>query len=88
MEGCSNVGLDKSSASESDEALKTLHKEHNVPIVYVFPHRNYLTFSVCPVEVGVNVAQVGLISPLYCILRQEVGSRVYFRRDVGVGRGG
>lgn len=33
LEGYSNVGLDRDSASEIDEALKTLYKKHNVLIV-------------------------------------------------------
>lgn len=60
-----NVGLDKGSALESPEALKMLYKEDNVTIIHVFSYRHYLTFSVCPIEMGVKIAQVGLI-PLFC----------------------
>lgn len=43
------------------KALKALYKEHNILVVYVFLYQYYFTFSVCLVEVGVEVAQVGLI---------------------------
>lgn len=36
LEGCSDVGFDEGSVLEGDEALKMLHKEHDVPIIYVF----------------------------------------------------
>lgn len=38
LKGCGNVGLDQDSASEGHEALKTLHKEDDVPVVHVFPY--------------------------------------------------
>ena len=72
--GCSDVGFDEGSATESDEALKTLHKQDDVPIVYVFSYQDYFTFSVCSVKVGVEVSQVGLIPP-FCF-RQGVVDRI------------
>lgn len=62
-ERCDNVGFDKSSASKSHKALKTLHEDDHVPVIHVFSYQHYLTFSVYPNEVGVKVAQVGLILP-------------------------
>ena len=77
LERCGNVGVDEGSASEGHEALKTLHKKDNVLVVHVFLYLYYLTFSVCSIKVGVEVAQVGLILPL-CGLRKGVGSRECF----------
>ncbi len=69
LEGCSNIGFDKNSTSESHEGLKTVHKEDDVPVVYIFSYRHYLTISECSIEVGVEVAQVGLALPLCYNLR-------------------
>ncbi len=63
--GCGNVGFDKDRFLEDYSALKTLDKEHYVPVINAFAHRHYLTFSVRPIEVGVKVAQVDLILPFY-----------------------
>ena len=38
-ERCGNIGFDKDSASEGYEALKTLHKEDDVLVVYVFSYQ-------------------------------------------------
>lgn len=65
-EKCGNIGLDECSTLKSHEALKTLHKEDDIPIVHVFSYRHYRTFSVCSIKVGVEVAQVGLIPPFCC----------------------
>lgn len=51
-----DVGLDKGDALESDEVLETLHKEYDIPIVYVFLYQYYLTLPVYPIEVGVKVS--------------------------------
>ena len=56
---------------ESDKTLKTLYKEYDIPIVYIFFYQDYFTFSMYPVKVGVKVAQVGLISPLYRVFGRE-----------------
>lgn len=56
MERCNNVGLDKESVLESNKALKTLYKEHNVSIVDVLLYKNDLAFSVCSIEIEVKVA--------------------------------
>lgn len=55
-EGYGNVGFDKDNISESYEALKMLHKEDNIFIVYIFSYWHYLTFSVYPIEMEVKVA--------------------------------
>lgn len=60
-----NVGFNKDHSLESYQTLKMLDKEYYVLIINVLAHRYYLTFSVCPIEMGVKVAQVGLI-PLLC----------------------
>lgn len=65
LEGCNNIGIDEGNVLESDKALKTLYKKHDVPIIYVSSYQHYLTFFVCPMEVEVKVAQVGLI-PSFC----------------------
>ena len=65
LEGYGNVGFDKGSVLDGDKALKTLHKEDNILIVNVLSYQDYLTFSMCPIKVGVNVSQVGLI-PSFC----------------------
>lgn len=65
LERFANIGFDKGSASESYKALKTLHKEQNVLIIDVFSYQHYPTFSVCPIKVRVEIAQVGLI-PSFC----------------------
>lgn len=67
-ERCSNIGFDKGNTSESDKALKMLHKKHNVSIVYVFSHQNYLILSVCSVKIRVEVAQIVLFPSLSCVL--------------------
>lgn len=64
LEKCSNIGFHEGNASESDEALKTLYKKYDVLIVYVFSYQNHLTLVVCPIELGVEVAQVGLVLSL------------------------
>lgn len=56
LKRCSNVGLDKDSVWENDKVLKMLYKEHNFPIVYVSSYQNYVTFSICPVKMGIKVA--------------------------------
>lgn len=66
LKGYNNIGFHKNSASENDKVLKTLYKEQNIPIIDVFLYQNYLTFFVCLIKIGVKVAQVGLISSLYC----------------------
>lgn len=66
MAGCSDVGLDEGGASESDEVLETLHKEHDVLIVHVFLYQYYLTLPVYLIEVEVEVSQVCLIPPFCC----------------------
>lgn len=38
LEGCCNIGFHQSNVSESDEVLKTLHKEYNVFIIHILPH--------------------------------------------------
>ncbi len=64
LKGCSNVGFDKSRSLEGYQALKMLDKEHYIPVINIFIHRHYLTFPVRSIEVGIEVAQVGLIPPL------------------------
>lgn len=51
-----DIGLDKGDALESDEVLETLHKEYDIPIVYVFLYQYYLTLPVYHIEVGVKVS--------------------------------
>ena len=63
-QGRGDVGLDEGSSSESHQALKVLHKKHDIPVVYILPYWDYLTFSIRPIEVKVDVAQVGLVLPL------------------------
>ncbi len=57
--------------------MEALYEEDDVSVVYVLPYRHYLTFSVCPIEVGVKVAQVGLI-PSLCGLWKGVSRRECF----------
>lgn len=64
-----------------------LYKKHNVSIVYVFSYQNYLTFSMCPIKVGVEVAQVGLILPFCCGFWQGVAIRICFQGNLKVERG-
>lgn len=68
LDKCDNVGFDKGSVSKNYEVLKTLHKKHDVSMVYVFSYQNYLTLSVCSIKVGVEVSQIGLILSLRCDL--------------------
>lgn len=56
LEGYNNVGLDKGSISESDQALKMVYKDYNISIIYIFSYQNYLTFFICSIKVGVKVA--------------------------------
>lgn len=65
-EGYSNVSFDKGSISESHQALKILHKEDDILIVHIFFYQYYLTFFVYSIEMGFEVAQIGLIPPFYC----------------------
>ncbi len=62
--GCCNIGFDKGRFLEGYQALKTLDEEHYISVINVFAHKYYFTFFVRPIEVGVKVAQVGLIPPL------------------------
>lgn len=55
LKRCGNVGLDKGSASKDDEALKTLYKEHNIPIIHVSIYQNYFIFSVYPIKVRIKI---------------------------------
>lgn len=57
----SNISFDKSRPLESYKALKTLDKEHYVPIINIFAYRYYLSFLIYLVKVEIEVTQVDLI---------------------------
>ena len=61
---CGKVGFNKGRSLEDYQALKMLDNEHYVLVINFFAHKYYLIFLVHPIKVGVEVAQVGLISPL------------------------
>ena len=67
-EGRGDVGFYKGSSLESDQALETLDKQHYVPVVNVLANGYYFAFAMSSIEVGVEVAQVGLILSLCCDL--------------------
>lgn len=56
LERCGNVSSDKGSVSEGHKALKTLHKEADIPVIYVFFYQYYFTLSIYSIEVGVKIA--------------------------------
>ncbi len=85
---CGNVGFDKGRSLEGYQALKTLDEEHYVPVINVFAHQYYLTLSMRSIEVGVKVAQVGLVSSLRRGFWQGVSTRECFRGSVRVRRRG
>lgn len=55
LKGCGNICFDKGRPLKDYQALKTLDKEYYVSVINIFTHRHYLTFSVCPIKVGVKV---------------------------------
>ena len=60
---CDNDGFNKSRFLEGYQALETLDKEHYVPVINVFAHRHYLVFSMCFIEMRVELAEIRLILP-------------------------
>ena len=65
-EGRGNVGFYKGSPLEGDQALKTLDKQHHVPVVNILANQHYFALAIGSIKVGVEVAQVGLILSLCC----------------------
>lgn len=74
LEQCCNIRFYQNSALKGDKTLEMLHKEHDVLIVYILIYQNYFAFIISFIKVGVEVAQVGLISPFY----QRFGSECSF----------
>lgn len=64
MERYGNISLDESDVAKGDKALKTLYKQHHVPIVYIFSYWHYFTFAMCLIKVWVKVTQLRLIPSL------------------------
>lgn len=81
-----DVGFYKGSRLEADQALETLDKQHHVFVVNILANRHYFAFAMGSIEVGVEVAQVGLILYLCCGFWQGVATRIRFRGSVRVRR--
>lgn len=83
-EWCSNVGFHEGGILKCDKALKMLYKEHDISIIDVFSYQNYLAFSVCPIEVGVEIAQIGLILPFCYYFWYRISTRMWFKGNIRV----
>lgn len=62
--GPSNIACDNSSFFGSHEALETLYEKHYISVLNVFAYRDYLTLSIYPIKMRIEIAKIYLI-PLF-----------------------